>query len=398
MQTVKMPNDTDPDDWAARINEFRRDHFPHLERPMTPKMLGTFILNYLPDALATDVRLLKNTLSDKDLEDTTAVVAKCMRLMRQLNPRTTPSTVPMQPISIMAATFYRPKAFKKESTGNGSSGNASKKADGSAIDFNQLYAKCFRKCCKVKHRDGDECYSWPHCETISETVAANDQYDKSLETRQEENAKRLNMTVKKFKLPTPTVPAASLTIGSLDVPSIAATGSLIPVAALTIEEMEQVVPDEADLARSELEQAILLRHKQAEIDELRLLMSKSVPPAPILVPTPAIVTSVPEHAAVRNTLPATTPVQSQVPSVPVPILPVPIVPVPSVDTEYDETNTDCPDRVPGCGCGRIAADDDVDSSQLSFVNPTPSPVLKVVLSLRFYLLTVAMLSGLLTSG
>ena len=33
MQTVKMPNDTDPDDWAARINEFRRDHFPHLELP-----------------------------------------------------------------------------------------------------------------------------------------------------------------------------------------------------------------------------------------------------------------------------------------------------------------------------------------------------------------------------
>ena len=78
MQTKKPADDVHPDAWAAHINEFRRNHYPHLERPMTAVMLGKFIINYLPAALGADARLMLNSLSDTDLADTSKVVDKCM--------------------------------------------------------------------------------------------------------------------------------------------------------------------------------------------------------------------------------------------------------------------------------------------------------------------------------
>ena len=69
MQVNPVPDDVHPDTWAARVNKFRRSHWPHLERPMTPLMLGKFILNQLPNSLAADRRLLLNTLTDDQLSD-----------------------------------------------------------------------------------------------------------------------------------------------------------------------------------------------------------------------------------------------------------------------------------------------------------------------------------------
>ena len=169
MQVNPVPDDIHPDTWAARINVFRRNHWPHLERPMTALMLGKFILNQLPSSLAADKRLLLNTLTDDQLSNSTSIIEKCMNLLRQLNPLAQPPSastiIAAQSLSIMAATFFRPKDLTqpKSSNGSGSGGGTGggtggrSKGGTDAVDVEKLYKNCHRKCCRVKHKDGDEC-------------------------------------------------------------------------------------------------------------------------------------------------------------------------------------------------------------------------------------------------
>ena len=77
------------------------------------------------------------------------------------------------------------------------------------------------------------------------------------------------MTVKKFVIEPAKLPTAALTVASLDIaPGTSGTGSLIPINALTFDELQQVMPDEADHARSEY--LVLQQAKDVEIKDAEL--------------------------------------------------------------------------------------------------------------------------------
>ena len=220
--------------FTDRVNDFRLNHAPFLERPMTDVQLGKRIIKMMPDALGPDGRRIEEAFElAGTLDDHPALVAACSKVIGRActAPQVAGGTAPkhsesLAVLSIMAATGgaspFRPGGTRGRTPTNTDARTSSSKPLPAGETNPNWDSKCPSKTCHIPHQGA--CFSDPSNANISHALFTNAKALGRIDTRRKANAKRLNVSVVKWIVPAPGAAAPAKSVNSLTMLDVQARG------------------------------------------------------------------------------------------------------------------------------------------------------------------------------